>query len=237
MNLEVGTTDPLVDDVDHGSAGDGGVAHEGDDAEHGETAVDHLGGLGDAHVLVVGDEAVGLLVLGAGLEEEGVGEGEGAEGGADRNEEEVSVGDEDDGTLVGDGVLVGDGGEGAPLLEVEDGVGIGDESVALGVGGGAHEDPAEHGVTAVPLLGLDGGTPAVLGEGGVLLLPVLDALAEDVLGEHGGVEVEAGGAAHVIVSYRSDSQVMHDIKHISRKPFQAGGRFSGRAVRDEFLEK
>ena len=109
----------------------------------------------------------------------------------------VAVGDEDDGALVGDGVLVGDGGEGAPLLEVEDGVGIGDESVALGVGRGAHEDPAEHGVTAVPLLGLDGGTPAVLGEGGVLLLPVLDALAEDVVGEHGGVEVEAGGAVHV----------------------------------------
>ena len=205
-NLEVGTTDPLVDDVDHGSAGDGGVAHEGDDAEHGKTAVDHLGGLGNAHVLVVGDEAIGLLVLGAGLKKKGVGEGEGAEGGADRKEEEVDVGDEDDGALVGDGVLVGDGGEGAPLLEVEDGVGIGDESVALGVGGGAHEDPAEHGVTAVPLLGLDGGTPAVLGEGGVLLLPVLDALAEDVLGEHGGVEVEAGGAA--IVAYYRDNQGM-----------------------------
>ena len=194
-DLEVGTTDPLVDDVDHGSAGDGGVAHEGDDAEHGETAVDDLGGLGNASVLVVGDEAVGLLVLLTGLKEERIGEGEGAEGGAEGDEEKVDVGDEDDGALVRDGVLVGDGGEGAPLLEVQGGLGVGDEAVALGVRARAHEDPAEHGVAAVPLLGLDGGAPAVLGEGGVLLLPVGDTVSEHVLGEHGGVEVEAGRAA------------------------------------------
>mmetsp|Transcript_7010 Transcript_7010/g.15299 ORF Transcript_7010/g.15299 Transcript_7010/m.15299 type:complete len:117 (-) Transcript_7010:374-724(-) len=108
--LVVRTTNPLVDNVQHVFPRDGGVAHKNNDSKHGKSPIDNLGSLGDARVLVVGDETVGLIVLGARLKKERVREGERAEGGAEGQEEEVHVGNKDDGTLVGDGVLVGDGG-------------------------------------------------------------------------------------------------------------------------------
>lgn len=101
------------------------------------------------------------------------------DGGSKSNHEGVNIGNQDNSTLVGDGVLSRDGGEGSPLLKVEGLVGIGDESVSLGVGAGTHDDPAEHGVTAVPDLGLDGGSPSPGGELGVLLGPVLYGIVKD----------------------------------------------------------
>lgn len=130
------------------------------------------------------------------IEEEGIRHGEGGDGGADSDEEGVDVGDEDDGTLVGDGVLPADGREGPPLLKVEGCVGVGDEAVSLGVGAGAHDDPAEHGVAAVPDLRLDGRTPAPLGEIGVFRAPVLHGIIEDRAGNAGaGPEKTSDGVS------------------------------------------
>jgi len=51
-----------------------------------------------------------------------------------------------------------------PVLETEHRIGIGYEAVSLEVGGAADEEPAEHGVAAVPFLGVDGGAPSPFGE-------------------------------------------------------------------------
>lgn len=61
-----------------------------------------------------------------GIEEEGVRDGEGGDGGGNPDEEGVDVRDEDDGALVGDGATPADRREGAPLLKVEGRVGVGD---------------------------------------------------------------------------------------------------------------
>lgn len=121
-----------------------------------------------------------------GVEEEGVREGEGGDSGGQTDEEGVDIGDQDDGAFVCDGVLVGDGGEGSPLLKVEGLVGVGDEAVALGVGAGTHDDPAEHGVAAVPDLCLYGWPPAVFFEGGVFIAPVLYGIVEHRAGDRCG---------------------------------------------------
>jgi hypothetical protein len=114
-----------------------------------------------------------------GVKKKGVREWKGGNGGGNSNEESVGVGNENDGTLVANGVLIADGGKSSPLLKVEHLIGIGEVTVSLVVGAGAHNDPAEHGVTAIPDFGLDGGSPSPLGELGVLLTPVLYSVVED----------------------------------------------------------
>ena len=44
--------------------------------------------------------------------------------------------------------------------------------MALAVGGGANKEPPEHGVTAVPLFGMDRGSPSVLGKGCEFCFPL-----------------------------------------------------------------
>mmetsp|Transcript_10903 Transcript_10903/g.30101 ORF Transcript_10903/g.30101 Transcript_10903/m.30101 type:complete len:334 (+) Transcript_10903:50-1051(+) len=178
--LEVKSTNPVVHDVEHGLVEDGGGGDKGDDSDHGQTSVDDLGLLSDAELecwqvtewLFV---ALGglLIVVVIWVQEEGVSEWKWADGGHEGDGEEVGVGGEDDGTLGGDGGLSRDGGEGAPCLQVDELVGWWEEAVSLCVGGGADEDPSEHGVASVPLLSVDGWSPSPLGEWSELLCPVL----------------------------------------------------------------
>ena len=79
-----------------------------------------------------------------------------SEGADDRDEEDVDVSDEDDGTLVGDDLTHASIGKGAPLVDIKNLVGIRDEAVALEVRGEGHEEHAEHGVATVPALSVGG---------------------------------------------------------------------------------
>ena len=57
--------------------------------------------------------------------------------------------------------------------------------MSLGVSAGAHDNPSEHGVTAVPDFGLGGGSPSPCGELGVFLTPVLYGIIKDRTGNSG----------------------------------------------------
>ena len=141
-----------------------------------------------------------------GVKEEGVRKGKGGNGGGNSNSEGVNIGNKDDSTLIGDGVLsllqtIGNSGEGSPLLQVEHGVGIGEVIVSLVVSTGAHDNPAEHGVTSVPDFGLGGGSPSPCGELGVFLFPALCGIVEDRTGNGGG-----GPETTKLIGYRRRSE-------------------------------
>lgn len=114
-----------------------------------------------------------------GVHKKSVREWKGGNGGGNSNEESVDISNKDDGTLVADGVLSRDGGKSSPLLKVERLIGIGEVTVSLVVGAGTHDDPTEHGVTAIPDFGLDGRSPSPHSELGVFLSPVLYGIVED----------------------------------------------------------
>lgn len=144
------------------------------------------------------------------IKEESVRHGKGGNSGGNSDEESMGIGDENDGTLIGNSILSTNGCEGSPLLQVEGRVGVGNEAVSLGVGRGAHDDPSEHGVTAVPDLRLNGWSPTPLGEIGVFLAPFLYGIVEDGAGNAGAgsdvMEVNKGqfmdggnDASHAII--------------------------------------
>lgn len=160
-------------------SGDGSVHDEGDKSNHSQTSVDDFGFFGESglhcwHVsesfLVAGVHGFKVGVVG--VDEERVSERKRADGGAKGHGKEMGVGNKDDGTFVADGFLSRDGGKGSPLLKVEGHFGVGDQSVSLSVGGAHDEEPSKHSVTAVPLFGLDGGSPSPFGEGRELRFPV-----------------------------------------------------------------
>jgi hypothetical protein len=124
-------------------------------------------------------------------------EGKGGTGCHDAHDKGVDIGDEDDGALVGEGALPADGGEGSPLLEVEGELSIGDEVMALGVGGGTDNNPPKHSVTAVPPLSLGGRSPPELGELRVFLLPVLHSGGEDSIRDLSGLQLGVGAKGAV----------------------------------------
>lgn len=64
-------------------------------------------------------------------------------------------------------------------------VGVGDEAVALHVGGEDDGEHAEHGVAAVPALSVGGDAEAAGGELGVALGVLLDGVGHGVGGLHG----------------------------------------------------
>lgn len=97
----------------------------------------------------------------------------------------MDIGNENDSTLIGDGILSTNGSESSPLLQVKGSVGIGDEAMSLGVGTGAHDHPAEHGVTAIPDFGLDGWAPSPGSEIRVFFTPVLYGIVEYGAGNTG----------------------------------------------------
>jgi hypothetical protein len=179
-------------------SGRGGGSDEHDQTKHGETSVDDFGFFGKSKLEGRKVPESILVALGHGfivgvvrVDKERVTERERADGGSQRESEEVGVGDQNDGTLVADSVLSRDGGESTPLFQIEEHFGIRDETVSLAVCGGADEKPAEHGVAAIPLFGLHRRAPAPLGEGRELLLPVGDGivvkLRVDLEGAHAGL--------------------------------------------------
>ena len=84
----------------------------------------------------------------------------------------MNIGNQDNSTSVCDGSLSGDSGEGSPFLKVQRNIHVRDQTVSLGVSGAADEEPPEHGVASVPLLGVDGRTPSVLGKGAEFFFPL-----------------------------------------------------------------
>jgi hypothetical protein len=106
----------------------------------------------------------------------------------------------DNGSLVGDGSTV-EVCEGAPLLHVKKGRGLGDQAVTLSVAGSEKSDPAEHGMSAVPSLGLGGGAPSKRICSRVLLRKLLHGLVEDrhgngrAAGAHGNAGRREGRSA------------------------------------------
>lgn len=134
-----------------------------------------------------------------GIKEKRVVEGERADSGQQGNSKKMDVGDQDDGTLVGDSGLSRDSGESSPLFEVEEGIRVRDKAMALAVCRGADEEPTEHGVTPVPLLGLDSWTPSPLGKLGELVFKVLDSIivvkhARGIDGIQGAVRETSGAS-------------------------------------------
>jgi len=177
--LEVSTSYPFVHNVDHVLSGDGSVSDERNDSKHSQTSVDHFSFLGKTKLecwqvterLVVASFG-GFIVWVVRVKKKGVVEGKRADGGHKRDGKEMGVGNEDDGPLVGDGFLSGNGGERSPFRKVEGHVGIRDQSVSFGVRSAHDEEPSEHGVTAVPLFGVNGGSPSVLDKARKLFRPV-----------------------------------------------------------------
>ena len=176
--------------------GDGRVGEQVDQSHHSHASVEGLSGLSQSPVieLHIGENSKGLTchstLLGgrvfSGVEKERVDPSLRGKGGHKSNHEAVNVGNQDDGAFVGDSILSRDSCQSSPLLQVQKHIGVGDDSMSLCVGGGAEEDPSEHGVAAIPDLSVYRRTPAELGEVGVLGLPFT----------HSFLENRAGGRAH-----------------------------------------
>jgi hypothetical protein len=105
----------------------------------------------------------------------------------------MHISDENDGTLVGESGFSRNGGKGAPFLQVKRDISVWDKSVSLGVSRGTDENPAKHGVTSVPFLSLDRGSPSVLGKLGPFLVPCLRGLGHGFLVRN----LKVGGAERV----------------------------------------
>lgn len=153
---------------------------ESSNSKHGKTSVNNLSLLRNSK-FQSRQVSIGALVLclelvvhGRGrVNEKRIREGKRTDGGHQGKCEKVNVGNQDDRTFVGDGVLSRDGGESSPLLEVKDLVRVGDQAVALAVCSGTDEQPTKHGMTSVPLFSLHGWTPSPLGKFRELVVKVL----------------------------------------------------------------
>jgi hypothetical protein len=176
-----------VDDVNDRGAGEGGSGGDGDDAEHGEAAVDELSLLGEAG-LEGRDEASSRLDRVALLLDQGVLEAKRSEGGKNRHDKNMNVGDQDDGALVGDSLAEAGRGEGTPLVDVQNLVSVRDETVALEVRGHNNEEEAEHGVAAVPSLSVGGNAETAGSELRARDGELRDCLAHRVLGHAQGAQ-------------------------------------------------
>ena len=181
QRLVVSASNPFVDNVQDGLLFNSSGNKKSRQTNHGQTSVDDFSFFSDTKVKV-GHVTVSGVLLVSGFGEKGISERRRAEGSHQGNGEEVGVGGQDDGTFVGDSVLSRDGGKSSPCLEVNHGLRVRDQSVSLAVSSGTDEEPSEHGVSAVPLFGVDRGTPSVLGELGELLGPVSTGIVHDLRG-------------------------------------------------------
>ena len=179
-SLEVGTSGPVVNNIKHGLVENGSGGDKTDQSDHSQTSVDDFGlfSKSSLHSREVSEGV--LFALHApfvfrvvGVQQKWVSEGKWADGGHKRNTKEVGIGHQDDSTLVGDCIFSRDGGKSSPLLQVKKHIGIRDQSMALGVGTHNDEEPAEHSMTSVPLLGMDTWSPSILGQRRIILGPVL----------------------------------------------------------------
>mmetsp|Transcript_10882 Transcript_10882/g.23066 ORF Transcript_10882/g.23066 Transcript_10882/m.23066 type:complete len:295 (+) Transcript_10882:78-962(+) len=197
IDLEVESSGPFVDNVQHRLLFNSSGEDKRDDSQHSQASVDDFGFFREAGLkfwqvsewLRVSCHGCFVRFV-IGVQQERVSERKRTDGGHEGDSEEVDIGHQDDGTPVGDGSLSGDGGKGTPFLKVERHIGIGDKSVSLGVRGSADEDPSEHGVTSVPLFGVDGWAPSVLGKRGEFFFPSCLGLFVDLRGCN--VQVAAG---------------------------------------------
>jgi len=172
----------FIDDVKHGLSLDGGSSDKGGKTKHGKTSIVNLslfGNTGEEFGEVTKWLRGGGITVG--VNKEGIREWKRAQSGEKSYREGVNIGNEDDGSLIGDSVLARDGGEGSPFLEVKRSIGVRDKSMSLRVGGGADDNPAEHGVAAIPLLGLDRGSPSKFSELRVVLIPFLHGIIENAI--------------------------------------------------------
>jgi hypothetical protein len=189
-SLVVGIANTFIDDVKHGLSLNGGSSDKSGETKHGKTSIVNLGLLsntrGESGKVTIWLRGGGITVR---VNKERVREWKRAQGSEKSYGESVNIGNEDDGSLIGNGVLARDGCKGSPLLEVKGNISIRDKPMSLGVGSGADDNPTEHGVAAVPLLGLDGGSPSELSELRVILVPFLHGIIENAIKD---VEVSGG---------------------------------------------
>jgi hypothetical protein len=186
-SLVVGSSDPFINEIQHILLFNSRRREESSNTKHSQASIDDLGLFSESK-LQGGQVTKGFLVacqhgfvVGVvGVQQERVAKGGWANGGRERDKEKVHIGNEDNGTFVGDSLLSRDNGESAPVLEFQQGVRVRDQSVSLAVGTGADEKPSKHGVAAVPLFGLYRGTPAPLGKLRPLLFPVRDGIVVDL---------------------------------------------------------
>lgn len=182
--LVISTSNPLIDNVKDGFSLHEGSSGNGSKSKHGHSSVVHLSLLGKSELHSRHNSvrlgALGLLVHVSlkRIKQKRIRERQGADGGHKSNHEGMHIGNQDDGTSVGDGILSRDGGKSSPLLKVKGSVKVGDKSMSLGIGGGADEYPSKHSVTSVPLFGLNRGSPSPLGEVGVFSFPISHSLFE-----------------------------------------------------------
>ncbi len=134
----------------------------------------------------LGHVSVSRGLVDGGFGEQGISLRGRAKGGHQGDSEKVGIGGQDNGTFIGDGIFARNGGQGTPILETDQGFGIRNQSVALAVGGGTNKEPSKHGVSAVPLFGLDGRSPTVLGKGGELFRPIGCGVFENFRGTEVG---------------------------------------------------
>ena len=184
--LKVRSTHPFIDNVQHILLFHRRGHHQGHQTQHGQTSIDDFCLLGQSQVKL-GHVSVSRGLVDTGLGEQGIPLRRRAKGRHQGDSEKVSIRGQDDRTFVGNRVLARNGGQGTPILETDQGFGIRNQSVSLAVGRGADKEPTEHGVSAIPLFGLDGRSPAVLGKGGELFGPV----GRGVFENFGGTEVGA----------------------------------------------
>jgi len=184
LSLVVSISNPLVYNINDRLVLEESSSSYSDKSHHGHTSIHHLSLLGKTS-LHLGHKSVRLGVDSSlvhlslvGVEEKRIRERQRADGSSNSNQEEVYVSDQDDGTLVGDGVLSRDGSESSPLLKVKRNISIRDKSMSLSVSSSADENPSEHSMTSVPLLSLNGGSPSPLRELRVLSIPVSSSLIE-----------------------------------------------------------
>ena len=176
--LVVCSTNPVVDNVKHWLVKDSSGSDKGDKTNHGQTSVNDFSFFGKSEFggwqvterlgFTLNHLVVGRVV---GVHQKGITEWKRADGSHKRNTEEVSIGNQDQGTFGRDSVLSGDGGKGSPFLQVKNS--FGKKSVSLGVGCAADEEPSEHGVTSIPLFGMYRRSPSPLGKGCEVLGPLL----------------------------------------------------------------
>lgn len=222
--LEETVSEPEVDDVHDRGMGGSSLEDEADNAEHSEARVPQFRFLVEAGGKF-GDEAGGLLVSLATVEQELILEGERGNGGGNGDEQDMDVGHEDDCATLADGAVVAEVDEGTPLADIDEDAGVREEAVALAVARDDEREEAEHGVTTVPTLGLGRGAPAAVGKLRELFLVFGHGLGEgwdDVAhGDAGGrgardlvdLGAEGGGLEHGARERRADGEGCGDEGH------------------------
>lgn len=150
-HLIVSSTNPFVDNIKDGFLFNDSGHEKSHKTKHSKTSVDHFSFLGEAKLEGRQVSVSSLVVDGlhffvarvVGVNQQTITERRRADGSHQGNSEKVNIGNQDKGTLVGDGGLARDNGQGTPFLQVQSHVRVGDQSVSLAVGSGTDEEPSD----------------------------------------------------------------------------------------------